>query len=120
MCKGGEAQRLFNLPYSGMEGYIEDELDLRARTADPLASPYYHKILYSWLTRRVDHRKGESISKGSTPEILLTCRAYSGIDHVPVRGTCEKPHGKKLGGLSITSSVALAQSPDRLQQSLFG
>ena len=59
MCRDGEAHRLFTLPISGMEGYIEDELDLRARTADPLAAPFYHKILYSWLIMRQDYRKGK-------------------------------------------------------------
>lgn len=71
MCKAGQAQRLFSLPISGMEGYIEDELDLRARTADPLAVPFYHKVLYSWLIMRQDFRKGES-----TPRSPSYCDLY--------------------------------------------
>lgn len=69
MCRDGEAHRLFTLPISGMEGYIEDDLDLRARTADPLAAPFYHKILYSWLIMRQDYRKGKESPDDRFPDL---------------------------------------------------
>ena len=98
MCKTGQAQRLFSLPISGMEGYIEDELDLRARTADPLASPFYHKVLYSWLIMRQDYRKGEFAFQSLASHLVAKQpRCCSCAHHVPIRGTGQKSHRQKPG-----------------------
>jgi hypothetical protein len=100
MCRDGEAHRLFTLPISGMEGYIEDELDLRARTADPLAAPFYHKILYSWLIMRQDYRKGmeTSVDNFWARELILDAPwINSGSDAMSICRPDQAAYGEKCG-----------------------
>lgn len=61
MCHAGEVDTLTAFTFVGMQDVVERTLAFKARNSDPLASPNYLLVLYSWHIRRGDYRGGLSL-----------------------------------------------------------
>jgi hypothetical protein len=59
MCEEGAIEMLVSLDFAGFSSEVDDALAFKARNTDPRARPFYSRILYTWYTRRGDHRSGE-------------------------------------------------------------
>lgn len=60
MCEEGAIETLVSLDFAGFASEVDDALAFKARNTDPRARPFYSRILYTWYTRRGDHRSGNS------------------------------------------------------------
>ncbi|KAG9317143.1 hypothetical protein JVU11DRAFT_1335, partial [Chiua virens] len=56
MCEEGAIELLVSLDFAGFASEVDDALAFKARNTDPRARPFYSRILYTWYTRRGDHR----------------------------------------------------------------
>ncbi|KAG6378387.1 hypothetical protein JVT61DRAFT_12642 [Boletus reticuloceps] len=56
MCEDGAIELLVSLDFAGFSSEVDDALAFKARNTDPRARPFYSRILYTWYTRRGDHR----------------------------------------------------------------
>lgn len=64
LCNTDQFDLVFELNIEGLEGDIQQALDLLARNAHPFDYPPYHRILYGWAAKREDWRLGKYISAG--------------------------------------------------------
>ncbi|KAG1739842.1 nucleoporin Nup120/160-domain-containing protein [Suillus paluster] len=56
MCEESAIEQLMTFNFATFSAEIEDALAFKARNTDPRARPFYSRILYTWYTRRGDHR----------------------------------------------------------------
>ncbi|KAG1836482.1 hypothetical protein C8R48DRAFT_680501 [Suillus tomentosus] len=56
MCEESTIEQLMSFNFATFSAEIEDALAFKARNTDPRARPFYSRILYTWYTRRGDHR----------------------------------------------------------------
>ncbi|KAG0698850.1 nucleoporin Nup120/160-domain-containing protein [Suillus ampliporus] len=56
MCEESAIGQLMSFNFATFSAEIEDALAFKARNTDPRARPFYSRILYTWYTRRGDHR----------------------------------------------------------------
>ncbi|KAH7888083.1 nucleoporin Nup120/160-domain-containing protein [Phlebopus sp. FC_14] len=56
MCEENAIEQLVSLDFAGIGSEVDDALAFKARNTDPRARPFYSRILYTWYTRRGDHR----------------------------------------------------------------
>ncbi|KAG1847541.1 nucleoporin Nup120/160-domain-containing protein [Suillus subalutaceus] len=56
MCEESTIEQLMSFNFATFSVEIEDALAFKARNTDPRARPFYSRILYTWYTRRGDHR----------------------------------------------------------------
>lgn len=86
MCHAGEVDRLTQFTFVGFQDIVERTLAFKARHADPLATPNYLLILYSWHISRGDYRNGPFSLSFSCSCFLLTLPClygHSRLCHVP-------------------------------------
>lgn len=62
MCEEGAIEMLVSLDFAGFASEVDDALAFKARNTDPRARPFYSRILYTWYTRRGDHRNGRFLA----------------------------------------------------------
>lgn len=82
MCENGQVEALTRYSFAGMEADLERNLAFRARNSDPLATPNYYKILYTYNISKDDYRSGESRESRIVQVFVLTPRARSRYHHV--------------------------------------
>jgi nuclear pore complex protein Nup160 len=58
MCEESAIEQLMSFNFATFSAEVEDALAFKARNTDPRARPFYSRILYTWYTRRGDHRNG--------------------------------------------------------------
>jgi nuclear pore complex protein Nup160 len=63
MCEANEVGRLNELGFVGLAREMEAVLRFKASNSDPLRTPNYYKVLYSWHISRGDYRSGELASR---------------------------------------------------------
>ncbi|KAF9246881.1 nucleoporin Nup120/160-domain-containing protein [Melanogaster broomeanus] len=56
MCEQNAIDLLVSLDFAGFGPEVDDALAFKARNTDPRTRPFYSRILYTWYTRRGDHR----------------------------------------------------------------
>ncbi|KIL00449.1 hypothetical protein PAXRUDRAFT_821638 [Paxillus rubicundulus Ve08.2h10] len=56
MCEQNAVGVLVSLDFAGFGSEVDDALAFKARNTDPRTRPFYSRILYTWYTRRGDHR----------------------------------------------------------------
>lgn len=56
MCEENAVEELISLNFAGFSCEVDDALAFKARNTDPRVRPFYSRILYTWYTRRGDHR----------------------------------------------------------------
>ncbi|KAG6329594.1 hypothetical protein ID866_9496 [Astraeus odoratus] len=56
MCEENAVEALVSLNFAGFSAEVDDALAFKARNTDPRVRPFYSRILYTWYTRRGDHR----------------------------------------------------------------
>ncbi|KAI5982289.1 nucleoporin Nup120/160-domain-containing protein [Pisolithus marmoratus] len=56
MCEENAVEELISLNFGGFSSEVDDALAFKARNTDPRVRPFYSRILYTWYTRRGDHR----------------------------------------------------------------
>lgn len=62
MCEANEIGRLNSLGFIGFQKDVEERLNFKARNSDPLRTPNYYEVLYSWHISRGDYRSaGETM-----------------------------------------------------------
>lgn len=61
MCEANEVGQLNSLGFIGFQNEVEERLNFKARNSDPLRSPNYYKVLYSWHISRGDYRSAGEI-----------------------------------------------------------
>jgi nuclear pore complex protein Nup160 len=61
MCEANEVGRLVSLGFIGFQRDVEERLNFKARNSDPLRTPNYYKVLYSWHISRGDYRSAGEI-----------------------------------------------------------
>lgn len=62
MCEANEIGRLNSLGFIGSQKEVEERLNFKARNSDPLRTPNYYEVLYSWHISRGDYRSaGETM-----------------------------------------------------------
>lgn len=62
MCEANEIGRLNSLGFIGFQKEVEERLNFKARNSDPLRTPNYYDVLYSWHISRGDYRSaGETM-----------------------------------------------------------
>lgn len=61
MCEANEVGQLNSLGFIGFQNDVEERLNFKARNSDPLRSPNYYKVLYSWHISRGDYRSAGEI-----------------------------------------------------------
>ena len=61
MCEDNAMETIMSFNFAGIADEVEDALSFKARNVDPRLQPSYSSILYTWYTRRGDHRNGESL-----------------------------------------------------------
>lgn len=61
MCEAHEVGRLVSLGFIGFQRDVEERLNFKARNSDPLRTPNYYKVLYSWHISRGDYRSAGEI-----------------------------------------------------------
>lgn len=67
MCEANEIGRLNSLGFIGFQKEVEERLNFKARNSDPLRSPNYYQVLYSWHISHGDYRSaGETMYAQAT------------------------------------------------------
>ncbi|GMK57727.1 hypothetical protein CspeluHIS016_0405610 [Cutaneotrichosporon spelunceum] len=67
MCEANEIGRLNSLGFIGFQKEVEERLNFKARNSDPLRTPNYYEVLYSWHISRGDYRSaGETMYAQAT------------------------------------------------------
>ncbi|WVR06261.1 hypothetical protein IAU60_003291 [Kwoniella sp. DSM 27419] len=61
MCENSEVGRLNSLGFIGFQKDVEELLRFKARNSNPLRTPNYYKVLYSWHISRGDYRSAGEI-----------------------------------------------------------
>ncbi|WVQ72883.1 hypothetical protein IAR50_002444 [Cryptococcus sp. DSM 104548] len=61
MCERNEVGRLNALGFIGFQREVEELLRFKARNSDPLRTPNYYKVLYSWHITRGDYKSAGEI-----------------------------------------------------------
>ncbi|ODN74422.1 hypothetical protein L202_06819 [Cryptococcus amylolentus CBS 6039] len=61
MCERNEVGRLNALGFIGLQRDVEELLRFKARNSDPLRTPNYYKVLYSWHITRGDYKSSGEI-----------------------------------------------------------
>ncbi|KAM0793063.1 hypothetical protein ACM66B_000549 [Microbotryomycetes sp. NB124-2] len=56
MCESGNLNQLLSFSFVDVEADLERNLSFRARNSDPLATPNYYNVLYSYHVSRGDYR----------------------------------------------------------------
>ncbi|KAI5985353.1 nucleoporin Nup120/160-domain-containing protein [Pisolithus albus] len=56
MCEENAVEELISLNFAGFSCEVDDALAFKACNTDPRVRPFYSRILYTWYTRRGDHR----------------------------------------------------------------
>ncbi|KAF8845600.1 hypothetical protein BDN67DRAFT_993287 [Paxillus ammoniavirescens] len=56
ICEQNAVEVLVSLDFAGFGSEVDDALAFKARNTDPRSRPFYSRILYTWYTRRGDHR----------------------------------------------------------------
>lgn len=65
MCEDNAVDALMSFNFAGMASEVEDALSFKARNVDPRLRPSYSDILYTWYTRKGDHKNGKHLEAGS-------------------------------------------------------
>jgi nuclear pore complex protein Nup160 len=89
MCEDNAVELLMSYNFAGMAEEVEDVLAFKARNIDPRVRPSYSSILYSWYTRKGDHRNGELFLDHLSTTIL---DVYSRPCHVPACAQASSTH----------------------------
>lgn len=63
MCEENAIEELVSFNFAGFSSEVDDALAFKVRNTDPRVRPFYSRILYTWYTKRGDHRSGNSIAQ---------------------------------------------------------
>ncbi|KAI5985403.1 nucleoporin Nup120/160-domain-containing protein [Pisolithus albus] len=70
MCEENAVEELISLNFAGFSCKVDDALAFKACNTDPRVRPFYSRILYTWYTRRGDHRSGNFLALHITKAVL--------------------------------------------------
>ncbi|KAI5985367.1 hypothetical protein EDD15DRAFT_2390179 [Pisolithus albus] len=70
MCEENAVEELISLNFAGFSCEVDDALAFKACNTDPRVRPFYSRILYTWYTRRGDHRSGNFLALHITKAVL--------------------------------------------------
>lgn len=79
MCEDRQIGKLTGYGFIGFQKEVEHILQFKAQHSDPLRTPNYYRVLYSWHIVRGDYRNGEL--QNTSGDLVLKPRSWS--DNVP-------------------------------------
>ncbi|RSH88570.1 uncharacterized protein EHS24_001115 [Apiotrichum porosum] len=121
MCESNQVGRLNRLGFIGFQKDVEERLNFKARNSDPLRTPNYYKVLYSWHISRGDYRsageimyaQGQRFAEASTSRVsafeLSAMRAQSYLAAINALALVDK----RNAWISVNSARDSQQSQKR-------